>query len=235
MRLKSKGTLLRAGLLFVPALVLALVWKLTPLGEFLSSERWSALLEAAQGAWWGPWAVIIGMVVGGLLMVPLGFFLAPVGALFPWPYNWLVAASGTFLNATVLYWIGRTFGQRTVSQLVPKDLLQALEESQGAGVLTLAGIRYLPIAHFSLVNAGLGALGYSFRRYMLSTLVGMTPIVTLHVLLGDRLSALLKTPSVRGGLALFGVILGFIFYMLYRRHARLRARAKGDGAELVQD
>ena len=55
------------------------------------------------------------------------------------------------------------------------------------GILSVTAVRLVPIAPFTVVNLAAGALGISFRDYLIGTILGIAPGLIAMTLLGDRL------------------------------------------------
>ena len=215
----------RVALLLVPAVALAFVWQVTPLKNLLRPEEVVEAYGAIRGAWWGPLVVIGACVLGNVLMVPLTLLLLAIAAMFPFPLNLLIAETQMLLSALALWALGRRAGAGVVDRTMPADLRAQLDDLGTKGLLGLAALRWVPVAHFGLLSIALGALGISAPRFFLSTLIGQTPVVTLWVVLGDRVRAWLMDPNLRSLGLLFGVLVSVVMVAVGMRAWSRRRRA----------
>ncbi len=200
----------RAVLLLAPAVILALFWQFTPLKQLLHPETVTEAVHSVRGAWWSPLMVVVVSAVGCVVMVPLTLIILVHGALFTFPMNVFVAVTSAMVGAFVMYFMGRRAGEGVVDRLLSPALIDQLNDSGTKGVMGLAMLRWVPIAHFGLVNIALGALRVPLSRFMLSTLIGqMLPILML-VVLGDRIRAGLLDPTLKTVGMVFGAMVSVI-------------------------
>ena len=200
----------RAAILLVPAVALAFVWQVTPLKQFIEPQVVADALGAVRETWWSPFAVGAASVAGLVLMVPLTLVVLAHGASFDFPASLGVAEGSMLIAAVGLYYLGRRAGDGVVDRVIPAELRAQLDDLGAKGVLGLAVLRWVPVAHFGLLSMSLGALRVPVSRFVLSTALGQTPIVILWVILGDRIRAGLVDPNVRTLGLLFGVMVSVV-------------------------
>ncbi len=63
------------------------------------------------------------------------------------------------------------------------------------GIVSVAVLRLVPVAPFTIVNLISGASHIRFRDYIVGTLFGMAPGIAVMTALGDRLRHILQNPS----------------------------------------
>lgn len=220
----------RAAIGLAIAVALALVWKLTPLSE-LRPERIAQWLETFEKYGWAPGAFIGAYVVGGLVMFPVTLLGASSAIVFPPLKAASVTFSGIMLSAALLYFIGARFlGERGGKRLGPV-VERVKERLTDQGVITIAALRMVPLAPFTLVNIAAGSIGVRFRDYMLGTALGVAPGTTLVVLFGRQVRAFWKDPSAKTVLLVVGVCIAWIAVTLTlqwlvsrRTHSHPKAR-----------
>ena len=213
-----RSTLIRRlVLLGVPAVVMALVWQVTPLRQLLDPDMLAHTIGTFRDAWWSPLLVVATSVAGLLLMVPLTLVVIVHGATFGLPLSLMVAEVSMLAAATALYFVGRRAGEGVVERIVPDDMRAQLDNTGAQGVLGLAALRWIPVAHFGLLCVALGALRVPWSRYLLSTLLGQTPMIVLWVVLGDRIRAGLINPNLQTFLLLFGVMVSIVLFAVATR------------------
>lgn len=214
----SKAMLVRRVLLLlVPAVAMAFVWQITPLKQFIEPDMLASLIADVRDTWWSPVLVTVLSVAGSVLMVPLTLIVLAHGAMFDFPLSWIVAETTMMITSVALYLIGRRAGEGVVDRLVPDEMRTQLDNLGARGVLGLAALRWIPVAHFGLLSMSLGALNVPLSRFVVSTFIGQTPVVTLWVVLGDRVRAGLVDPNLRTLGLLFGVMISIVMVALGMR------------------
>ncbi|MEL7369009.1 MAG: VTT domain-containing protein, partial [Myxococcota bacterium] len=130
------------------------------------------------------------------------------------------------LAATALYATGWRAGEGIVDRALSPELRAQLDDLGAKGVIGLAALRWVPVAHFGLLSMSLGALRVPLSRFMLSTVIGQTPIVTMWVVLGDRVRMGLADANIRTlGLlftAIITVLMVAVGMRLYARWRKMR-------------
>jgi len=109
------------------------------------------------------------------------------------------------VSAVVSFLIGRAVGRDGLQRLVPSRLAQLCSGLARRGVLTVAAIRFLPVAPFTVVNMVLGAAQIKLRHFTIGTAIGLAPGCVALTIFGDRLSQALRRPDVLNWLIL-GVV-----------------------------
>ncbi len=191
----AKGVLVLAGL--------ALLWNLTPLGEWLKSGRALALFAEFKDHPAAPFWALGSFLVGGLIAVPVTILIAVTVLIFGPIQGFLYSLAGTGLSALLVYGIGHWMGRNTVSRLAGTRLNRLSRMLGKKGLMTVITVRTLPIAPFSVVNLVAGASHIRFRDYALGTLIGMVPGMAALVVLVDRFGFTLKEPSFGSVAVLF--------------------------------
>ena len=80
---------------------------------------------------------------------------------------------------------------------VPDSVTEKINSiASSSDVWTLAGLRLIPIAPFTLVNLVVGASGIELRQFVIGTLISMTPGIVLICLSVDRARAALAGEPV---------------------------------------
>jgi phospholipase D1/2 len=174
---------------------LAAAWRWTPLHEWLNFDSLVPLVETFTSAGWAPLAVIAIFVVAGLAVFPVMVLIGVTGVVFGPLLGGLYAMAGALASAATTYWLGRVIGRETVRRLAGPRLNRLTRQLARRGLVAMSLVRVVPIAPFTIVNLVAGASLIGFRDFMLGTLVGMTPGITITVLFVDRIAAALAEPS----------------------------------------
>lgn len=178
------------------AAAFALLWRFTPLAEALQPEVVAERLESIEKVTWAPFAFIAAYVLGGLVMFPVTVMSATTAIVFPPLKAAPVSFTGIMLSAALLHWIGARFEGKLRKSLgnVIKRVDEALSDR---GVMTIATLRMIPLAPFTLVNIAAGAVGVPFRDYMLGTALGLAPGITMICLFGRQVRAFWHDPNLK--------------------------------------
>jgi phospholipase D1/2 len=189
--------------------LLALAWKVSPLGK-MRPEQLAQWLETLEKFGWAPGIFVAAYVVGGLVMFPVTVLGAASAIVFPPLKAVSVTFTGIMLSAALLYYIGaKLLGERGGKRLAP-IVERVKEHLTDQGVITIAALRMVPLAPFTLVNIAAGCIGVRFRDYMLGTALGIAPGMTLVVLFGRQVRAFWKDPSGTAVLLVVGVGVAWI-------------------------
>jgi uncharacterized membrane protein YdjX (TVP38/TMEM64 family) len=172
-----------------------LLWRFSPLAAWATPARIDAAITAISASPWWPLTVIGLYIVAGLLAFPLTLLvlttavvLGPLGA-------FCCALIGAISSAVIGYGIGRAVGRKRLIELLGARVERIAHATEQRGILAIAVLRNLPVAPFVVINFAAGALGIQLRTFILGTLAGITPGVSILCLMGDRLRELLANPQ----------------------------------------
>lgn len=220
---KRRKMLLQLGVAAAVASLLALVWKLTPLSR-LRPEQVAQWLESFEKIGWAPGVFVAAYVVGGLVMFPVTLLGAASAIVFPPLKAVSVTFTGIMLSAALLYGIGaKVFGESSGKRLAPV-IKRVKEHLSDQGVITIAALRMVPLAPFTLVNLAAGSIGVRFRDYMLGTALGVAPGMTLVVLFGRQVRAFWKDPGATAVILVLAVCVVWIAVSLTLQRLVARRR-----------
>jgi phospholipase D1/2 len=220
-----------AGSVAYLAIVVALLaaWALTPLRHLVTLDAILDEIDEIRGSLWTPFAVVGGFVVGGILMVPVLLLIAVSAVAFGPLFGFAYATLGVFASASCAFAVGRLVGRETVRRIAGRRLNKIGRRLARSGILTVAAVRMLPIAPFTLVNLIAGAMHVRYRDYIAGTAVGMIPGIFLMTFLGATVERVLRGGDWTGlALAVLAIgALGAIGYGLQRwvRGSALRETA----------
>ena len=162
--------------------------------------RMSPEALSRHGAWllaqpMGPLAVIGGYVLMVLMAVPV-LALITVGTLVfgPWP-GMAYSLLGMVAGATVAYGFGRYTGAQGMDRLAKGRLVLLDAHLKQRGLVTMALVRFMPVAPFMVVNLAAGALRVRLRDYVLGTLCGLLPGTVVFSLFLEQLKEAWRKPD----------------------------------------
>jgi len=187
--------LIGVGLLAIALAMLAVAWRWTPLREVINLASLVGFARQLEAMPFTPIAVICSYVAAGLVMVPVMLLIAVTGIVFGPVFGSLYAIGGTMLSAAVAYGIGNWLGRETVQKLLGTRINALSKRIAKRGVLAMVVIRMLPVAPFTVVNMVAGASHIRFRDYLIGTLLGMLPGITMTVTFVHHLAEAVRNPS----------------------------------------
>jgi uncharacterized membrane protein YdjX (TVP38/TMEM64 family) len=139
---------------------------------------------------WGAWGVVasIGlMVVHSFVPFPAEFVAVAngmaYGALWGTVVTWSGAMLGAFLAFGLTRWLGRPLVRRAMTGTEWAELDDWLARKGGSAIFIS---RFIPIISFNLVNYAAGLAPISWRTFAWTTGIGILPLTTLMVVLGDQ-------------------------------------------------
>jgi phosphatidylserine/phosphatidylglycerophosphate/cardiolipin synthase-like enzyme/uncharacterized membrane protein YdjX (TVP38/TMEM64 family) len=194
-------------------LALGMAWQLTPLGELADPERILEWARPLRQSVWGPLVATVVFVVASLVLVPITAMSVAMAVLFgPW-IGWLCSLVGCLASASAGFGIGHVVWKDAVSWLTGPRLDRLSKKLSNHGLVTVAAVRLVPIAPFTVVNLVAGSSHLRFRDFFLGTLVAMAPGLLAMALVADRVATAVDKPSpwtiaVAVGLLVLLVLLG---------------------------
>ena len=212
----------RLALLLALVGVVAALWAWTPLHTVHGPSDLQRLLAPIVDSPWLPAALLLAFLVAGLLFVSVWIVIVQTCLLLPPTAAFPLALVGALLSSLTFYGVGRALGRDVVERFAPARVQQAVA---GAGLETIVAVRVLPLLPYTLVNLCCGAFGVDVRVFVVGTVVGMTPGIAAVAVLGDRLLAVLRSPtpaSIAGLVAVAALLVGAAVAL--RRFAAARRR-----------
>lgn len=172
-----------------------LLWQHTPLSEVAQPARLAAWMGSFETSRWSPLLMIGIYVLGGLVMLPLVLLVATTALVFPPGVAIGVSLTGALLNAAVLYALGAKLLSGGMHKAFRRAVDRVNRALSGRGVYTVAAVRMIPIAPFSIVNLVAGSIGIGFREYLIGTALGLAPGIVVLSLFGHQVRSLLQEPT----------------------------------------
>ncbi len=193
----TRGRLVALTLGVVALAALALVWRVTPLHEWLSVSHLVSFGESLREHPWAPLAVVGVFVGAGLVAFPLLALVAATAIVFGPLLGPLYTFLGAAASAAVTFALGRKLGRETVRRLAGRRINDLSRRLAQHGLLAVAFVRMLPVAPFTVVNVVAGASHIGWRDFLLGTLLGLVPGVLAISVFVDRAVAAIREPSLR--------------------------------------
>jgi uncharacterized membrane protein YdjX (TVP38/TMEM64 family) len=156
---------------------------------------------------WGPIVIIIAFVAQMFLFIVPNILLIIISVLSYGPvWGGLLAWTGILVASTVGYYIGNRLSPITVQRLVSDKTQKTLRDFiKNYGMKAIIALR---LSSFS--NDGLslvaGLLNMMYRRFILATIIGITPLIATLAIFGRRAEIEKILPWVGGVLVLALVV-----------------------------
>jgi uncharacterized membrane protein YdjX (TVP38/TMEM64 family) len=188
-----------AGVLLI-LLALAAAWRWSPLAEWASRENLAAWAGKIQDQPLS-FLIVLGVyIAGGFLMVPVTLLVGVTAMVFDPVTGAFYAWSGCLVSALTTFWAGAGLGKQAVRKVAGNKLNHISRQMAKKGILTVALIRNIPVAPFSLVNLIAGASHIRLKDYLLGTAAGMLPGILVITIFADRLLHTIQHPGWVNGL-----------------------------------
>lgn len=185
---------------------LTLMWRYTPLSEFVSADNVTGWAREFAGYWWAPLLILVAYTPACFVMFPRPLItLAAVIAFGPVP-GFVLAMSG-ILIATFVTWVaGRALPRDTVRELAGEQLNQVVETIRRRSLLAMTALRLVPLAPFAAEGLVAGAIHIRAWILLVGTFLGMLPGTLATTVFGRELETLLRDPSQVSWALLAGVL-----------------------------
>jgi uncharacterized membrane protein YdjX (TVP38/TMEM64 family) len=200
---------LKIFILLAAVLILAAIWRWTPLAEYLNITTVTQSAEWLKAHPLSPLLVPLTYIALGLMSFPVTLLImATIIVYGPWWGGWY-ALFGTTLSAVVMFLLGHALGKNIVSRFSGSLINRVNQRLSESGVVAVITFRIIPVAPFSLINLIAGVSAISLRDFFLGTLIGILPGITAIAFVADRLYESLRQPNISTFTALFAVVFGF--------------------------
>jgi uncharacterized membrane protein YdjX (TVP38/TMEM64 family) len=199
-----------------------LLWRFTPLRDAATPDQLAAWIRTFENAKWAPAAVIGIFVAGGLVVFPLVVLIAATAIVFDPASAVALSLSGSLASAAALYIIGAKFTRGSLHDAIGPAVQKVQAALERQGIIAIAVLRTVPVAPFTLVNLAAGSIGVRFRDYLIGTLLGLIPGISVITAFGRQLRLVWEDPSPARVGAVVGVIAAWIVLSLILQRAVTR-------------
>jgi phosphatidylserine/phosphatidylglycerophosphate/cardiolipin synthase-like enzyme/uncharacterized membrane protein YdjX (TVP38/TMEM64 family) len=143
-----------------------------------------------------PWVAVPAFVAGSLVVTPVTAMIALCGLLFdPWVAV-LTATAGMLASTAVNHWLGARLGNAISARIPGRVTARINKLARASDMWSLAGLRLIPIAPFTVINLVAGASGVRLADFLAGSLIGMGPGIVIICLSVDRARAALQGEAV---------------------------------------
>lgn len=203
-----------AALVLTAVILLTVLWKWTPLNEWLTTDNLQQVIATLNDYPFTPLIVIVGFAIAGLLAIPLTLLVVAVAISFgAWPGS-IYAIAGSLLSAILGYVVGEWLGRKSVAEMAGSKLNRLSQRLANHGVMAIITVRIIPVAPFTVINLVAGASHIKLKDFIVGTLVGMLPGILAITVFAKSLMRVVKQPEPLEIVIFIGVVLaiGSIMY-----------------------
>jgi phospholipase D1/2 len=192
---QTLGTIVKlAGVLLVLG-GLTLAWHFTPLANLLKPASVEEMMTTFAVSPWSPVYVMGAYLAGGLVAFPLIVLIAATAAVFGPLLGFAYAFAGSIASAVVTYGVGAWLGGRPLQSLLGPRLNRIRDVISRSGILSVAAVRLVPVAPYTIVNMVAGACHIRLIDYVVGTALGLLPGLLLMSALGHQIFRFIIAPT----------------------------------------
>jgi uncharacterized membrane protein YdjX (TVP38/TMEM64 family) len=189
-------------------LALPLLWRWTPLGDWLNLETILFWQESVKNDAAAPIYVAAIYLIASLCFFPIT--ILNLATVFAFGALWgnVYALIGWLLSSTGGYLMGRLIGKDFLHKLAGRRLARVVDGVERHGFWTVLALRVFPVGPFTLVNMVIGASGIRFSDFFWASLVGRLPGILVLTLFGVQLEYALREPGMTSFAVLIFIMIG---------------------------
>lgn len=212
--------------------MLAILWTLTPLGDYVDTGRLRDAVEAIRGHAWTPVVVLLVYLAASPTFFPITLLNMITAVVFTPAQGFILSLAGSMLNAGLSFAIGRYLGRAWLRRHTGPRLARISRRLGRGGIPVVVGMMVTPLGPYTFVNMVCGASHIRALHHQTGVTLGLAPTLALLVVLGDGLWRLIETPTPANLAMLAGIIVlwtlgGFgLQYLLEHRPGSRRAEAR---------
>lgn len=167
---------------------------------------------------WGQAAIIALMVIHSFVPFPAEFVALAAGNVYGTFLGTILTWTGAMMGALLSFGLTRYFGRPFVTFILPqRQQIQLDNWTRDQGATTLFISRFIPIIAFNLINYAAGLTRISWWTFTWTTGLGILPLTTLMVYMGDHMQYL-SWPWLLG-LSGAGIVAMIALHVWLRRRA----------------
>jgi uncharacterized membrane protein YdjX (TVP38/TMEM64 family) len=194
------------------ALITAFVlsWQVTPLAEIANPEKMGEWFRGARGEFWFIPLVLGAFILSGIIFFPLTVLIAATAIALPTAVSFPVAIIGSLAGAAIGFLLGRKMGINWLRKITGRYADKIGRYAKRGGIASVAALRMLPVAPYTVVNFGLGMSEISFTTYLAGTLLGLLPGIIAFSFMGKSLASLWENPNAEN---ITWMVVAIVFYL----------------------
>src|SRR6185436_2518584 len=164
-------------------------------------------------------------VGAGLVLFPVSVLVGVTAIVFGPLLGTVYALIGATMSGAMTFAIGRHLSKDTVRALAGRRLNDLSRRLGERGLLAIIFARVVPVGPFSIVNIVAGASHIRWRDFLLGTVIGLVPGVTVASIFVDRVAAAIQEPGA-GTFAVLAAVGAALVALLWAIARKLRHRVE---------
>ena len=203
-------------------LALSAIWRFTSLQAMLNQESISQAIAAISSPQLRALVVVGGIILASLLMLPITLLAVVSGILFPGWLAFIYVLLGALVSSAIAYLIGHTLSKGILKRFAGSRIEKLSSRLAKHGVISVAVLRLVPIAPFTIINLVAGASHLSLRQFLVGSFFGFIPGLGAITLFSNSLWQAIKAPSLTTVALALVIGTGLIYFAwLARRWLRV--------------
>jgi phosphatidylserine/phosphatidylglycerophosphate/cardiolipin synthase-like enzyme/uncharacterized membrane protein YdjX (TVP38/TMEM64 family) len=221
-KVDAKQKVLLFASLLVLTLVLVMIWRWSPLDLWLNVENLSAASNYIRES---PFTIVIVLsiyVIGSCFLFPVTVMIVLTAFILGPFLGFALALGGSILGGLTGYAAGRRLGRDRVRKLASDRANRLSRRLVKHGWLSVALVRIVPIAPFTIVNLVAGSSRVPVSSFLIGTIAGMGPGIIAIIIFERGLQKAITDPNwwnwimAAGALACGALILFLVKHWLVR-------------------
>ena len=155
-------------------------------------------------------------------MLPITLLAVVSGILFPGWLAFIYVLLGALVSSAIAYLIGHTLSKGILKRFAGSRIEKLSSRLAKHGVISVAVLRLVPIAPFTIINLVAGASHLSLRQFLVGSFFGFIPGLGAITLFSNSLWQAIKAPSLTTVALALVIGTGLIYFAwLARRWLRV--------------
>ncbi|MEZ5492401.1 MAG: VTT domain-containing protein [Gammaproteobacteria bacterium] len=194
-RKSAAGRLMLGGLVLLTLLALFVIWRWTPLSEWIEVGKLVSEIEWLNSTLYGPAVAVATVAIGGLIAIPITLLIVAIMLVFGSIEGAVYGFLGSVSCAVLGYVAGQSLGQEFTRKIAGRKLNQVSRQLSKQGVMTVVIVRLIPIAPFVIINMVAGASHINLRDFTVGSIIGLIPGTVALAILTDGVIRAASEPS----------------------------------------
>ena len=209
----------------VVTILLALLWKLTPLADMAGPDEVIGWFRGFSGSFWAPAAIIFAHLVASIVMFPRPLLTIAAVVAFGMVAGFAYSMIGVLISAAAGWYAGKLFDEKRIKRMAGPRLAPMTRMLKKEGLIACTLLRLLPVAPFTVESVVAGALRVKLWHLLAGTFLGMLPGMLGTTILGDQLAAAFSGDREMNRWVIAGAVTAMLalFFFTHRWYKRMEA------------
>jgi phosphatidylserine/phosphatidylglycerophosphate/cardiolipin synthase-like enzyme/uncharacterized membrane protein YdjX (TVP38/TMEM64 family) len=195
-------------------IVIALLWSLTPLGDWIENGLFTDWFKSAEIPLLSPFVYGLIFTVSATIGIPVTVIIGGIGIIFGPIYGSFLAMFVCIISAGLSYLVGRFTGKNFIRSFAGDKVNSISKRLAKKGILTMIFLRIVPVAPYAVINLLAGASHIRFRDYTIGTAIGMIPGILIITTFFGQLVQVFKQSKTEDIMIMIGLLI-IIFFVIF--------------------